>query len=246
MSKQKVDFGFKNVDLAQKAKLVKGVFNSVSDKYDLMNDVMSFGAHHFWKRATISLAGLNSNSFVLDLASGTGDLGALMRKNIGTGEQIVISDINSVMLKLAKNKLFDKGYTDFNFMQINAQQIPFADNTFDCVTIAFGLRNVTEKEIALKEICRVVKKGGRLIILEFSKVDNEFLDKFYQFYLFNVIPKMGQVIAKDENSYRYLAESIYNFPNQQTLKQMILDAGFNNATYYNLSAGVVSIHKGIK
>ena len=244
--KKTTDFGFKKVDVDIKSNLVKDIFDSVSYKYDLMNDVMSVGLHRLWKKTAISLSGIDENSYILDLAGGTGDLTILLRKKISKRGKIILSDINYLMLELAYSKLLDNGISDVDIMQLDAEKIPFSDNTFNCVTIAFGLRNITNKQLALSEMYRVLKSGGRLIILEFSKVNKPYLNELYQFYLFNIIPNFGKYIAKDRDSYKYLAESISNFYNQEQLQKIILDVGFDYCQYYNLSQGIVAIHKGIK
>ncbi len=239
-------FGFKDVSTDDKQGLVRGVFDSVASKYDLMNDVLSFGAHRLWKRYTIASSNVKAGDKVLDIAGGTGDLAIEFRKKVGDSGQVVLSDINAAMLGEGRKNLINNGVFGVEFVQLNAQKIPFADNTFDCVSIAFGLRNVTDKDQALAEMHRILKPGGCLLILEFSKTDSEFLKKFYDFYSFNVMPKLGGMIADDEESYQYLAESIRKHPNQETLKSMVLDAGFGFCEYHNLSGGIVALHKGIK
>ena len=239
-------FGYQQVDVADKQGLVKGVFDSVADNYDLMNDVLSMGAHRLWKRYAIGLSNVGTGDKVLDIAGGTGDLAIKFRKKVGATGQVILSDINGAMLEEGRKNLIDRGLADVAFVQANAESLPFEDNTFDCVSIAFGLRNVTNKDAALKQMHRVLKKGGCLLVLEFSKVDNAFLEKFYDFYSFSIMPKLGGLIANDEESYQYLAESIRKHPDQETLKQMTLDAGFAFCEYHNLSGGIVALHKAVK
>lgn len=239
-------FGFQQVDVDQKQGLVKGVFDSVASKYDLMNDVMSLGTHRLWKNYTIASSNVSKGDTVLDIAGGTGDLAIKFRKKVGDSGKVILSDINGSMLEEGRKNLINHGVIDVDFIQANAESLPFEDNTFDCVSIAFGLRNVTHKNIALKQMHRVLKKGGSLLILEFSKVENETLEKIYDAYSFNLIPKLGQFFANDEDSYQYLAESIRKHPDQETLKTMALDAGFGFCEYHNLSGGIVALHKAIK
>jgi demethylmenaquinone methyltransferase/2-methoxy-6-polyprenyl-1,4-benzoquinol methylase len=239
-------FGFKNVATTEKQNMVKGVFDSVASKYDLMNDVLSFGMHRLWKRYTIASANIKTGDKVLDIAGGTGDLAIEFRKKVGVSGRVILSDINASMLNEGRANLTNKGIFGVDFVQLNAQYLPFNNNTFDCVSIAFGLRNVTDKDQALREMYRILKPGGCLLILEFSKTDSEFLKKFYDFYSFNIMPKLGEIIADDKDSYQYLAESIRKHPDQETLKNMVLDAGFGFCEYHNLSGGIVALHKGIK
>lgn len=239
-------FGYKEVPTEDKEKLVKGVFDSVASNYDLMNDVMSFGIHRLWKQYAIDIANVKKGDAILDLASGTGDLIKLYHKKIGNSGRIVSSDINEAMLDEGKRNLMNSGVLGIEFVQANAEKLPFENNSFDLVSIAFGLRNVTDKDKALSEMCRVLKPGGVLIVLEFSKTTNPVLEKIYDAYSFNLIPKFGSWFAGDEDSYQYLAESIRKHPDQETLKQMIIDAGFDMCEYQNLTGGVVAIHKGIK
>jgi demethylmenaquinone methyltransferase/2-methoxy-6-polyprenyl-1,4-benzoquinol methylase len=239
-------FGYQQVDVADKQGLVKGVFDSVAGNYDLMNDVLSMGAHRLWKRYAIGLSNVNKGDKVLDIAGGTGDLAIKFREKVGATGQVILSDINGAMLEEGRKNLIDRGLVDVEFVQANAESLPFEDNTFDCVSMAFGLRNVTDKDAALRQMHRVLKKGGCLLVLEFSKVDNAFLEKFYDFYSFSVMPKLGGLIANDEESYQYLAESIRKHPDQETLKQMALDAGFAFCEYHNLSGGIVALHKAVK
>jgi|TARA_Y100001001_G_scaffold44174_1_gene39181 demethylmenaquinone methyltransferase/2-methoxy-6-polyprenyl-1,4-benzoquinol methylase len=239
-------FGFQQVDVDQKQGLVKGVFDSVASNYDLMNDVMSLGTHRLWKNYTIASSNVSKGDKVLDIAGGTGDLAIKFRKKVGDSGKVILSDINGSMLEEGRKNLINHGVIDVDFIQANAESLPFEDNTFDCVSIAFGLRNVTHKNIALKQMHRVLKKGGSLLVLEFSKVENEMLEKIYDAYSFNLIPKLGQFFANDEDSYQYLAESIRKHPDQETLKTMALDAGFGFCEYHNLSGGIVALHKAIK
>lgn len=237
-------FGFKQVPEAEKQAKVGEVFHSVAQKYDLMNDVMSAGMHRLWKQFALDTSGVKAGDKVLDIAGGSGDLSKLFAKKVGPTGEVILTDINASMLSVGRDRLIDVGLS-VPAMQCNAEQLPFADNTFDCVIVAFGLRNMTHKDVALKEMQRVLKVGGRLLVLEFSKVWQP-LEKLYDIYSFKLLPLMGKLIAKDAESYQYLAESIRMHPDQETLKQMMLDAGFNQVDYYNLSAGVVALHKGYK
>jgi demethylmenaquinone methyltransferase/2-methoxy-6-polyprenyl-1,4-benzoquinol methylase len=237
-------FGFKQVPEGEKQAKVGEVFHSVAQKYDVMNDVMSAGMHRLWKQFALDTSGVKAGDKVLDIAGGSGDLSKLFAKKVGPTGEVILTDINASMLGVGRDRLIDAGLS-VPAMQCNAEQLPFADKTFDCVIVAFGLRNMTHKDIALKEMQRVLKVGGRLLVLEFSKVWQP-LEKLYDLYSFKLLPLMGQWIAKDAESYQYLAESIRMHPDQETLKQMMLDAGFNRVDYYNLSAGVVALHKGYK
>ncbi len=239
-------FGFKDVATEEKQSLVRGVFDSVASKYDLMNDVLSFGAHRLWKHYTIASSNVKTGDKVLDIAGGTGDLARAFAMKVGDSGQVVLSDINAAMLNEGRKNLLNKGVSGVEFVQLSGEQIPFADNSFDCASIAFGLRNVTDKEQCIREMYRVLKPGGCLLILEFSKTDIALLEKFYNMYSFSVMPKLGKIIADDEQSYQYLAESIRKHPDQETLKKMVLDAGFGSCEYHNLSGGIVALHKGIK
>ena len=243
----KTHFGYKTVDVDQKERLVGGVFDSVASKYDLMNDVMSFGIHRIWKKIAMMHTGLKKGQRALDVAGGTGDLSIEMSKQVGADGEVVIADINPAMLEQGRRRLIDRGIAgNVSFVEANAEDLPFEDNSFDCVTIAFGLRNVTNQDKALESMYRVLKPGGRLLVLEFSKPVLPGLDKAYDFYSFNIIPLMGRLIAKDADSYRYLAESIRMHPDQATLKQMMQDAGFERCTYHNMTGGIVALHKGFK
>ena len=240
-------FGYKTVEADKKADLVAGVFHSVAAKYDIMNDVMSFGIHRFWKRYTIEVSGARPGMKVLDLAGGTGDLTAKFSRLVGETGRVVLADINDSMLKMGREKLRNIGVVgNVEYVQANAEALPFPDNTFDCITISFGLRNVTDKEKALRSMYRVLKPGGRLLVLEFSKPIIEPLSKAYDAYSFHVLPRIGELVANDAESYRYLAESIRMHPDQDTLKAMMQDAEFENVEYFNLTAGVVALHRGYK
>lgn len=227
--------------------MVAGVFHSVAAKYDLMNDLMSGGVHRLWKRFTIELSGVRSGNAVLDIAGGTGDLAAKFSRLVGPTGRVVLADINDSMLTVGREKLTNKGIVgNIEYVQANAECLPFPDNSFDCITIAFGLRNVTDKDAALRSMNRVLKPGGRLLVLEFSKPVNPVIGKLYDRYSFDILPKMGQLVANDEESYRYLAESIRMHPDQETLKGMMADAGFVDVRYHNMTAGVVAVHRGVK
>lgn len=240
-------FGFEQVNVEEKAGRVAEVFHSVAGKYDLMNDLMSGGVHRLWKRFTIELSGVRPGHQVLDIAGGTGDLTAKFSRMVGEEGLVVLADINDSMLKVGRDKLLDRGVANnVHFTQADAQYLPYPDNSFDCITIAFGLRNVTDKDLALRSMLRVLKPGGRLLVLEFSKPTTELLGKAYDFYSFNLLPKMGQLIADDADSYRYLAESIRMHPDQETLKGMMADAGFVNTSYHNMTGGIVALHRGFK
>ncbi|ABN63365.1 MULTISPECIES: bifunctional demethylmenaquinone methyltransferase/2-methoxy-6-polyprenyl-1,4-benzoquinol methylase UbiE [Shewanella] len=240
-------FGYKTVEADKKAELVAGVFHSVAAKYDIMNDVMSFGIHRFWKRYTIEVSGARPGMKVLDLAGGTGDLTAKFSHLVGDKGEVVLADINDSMLKVGRTKLRDKGIVNnVSYVQANAEALPFPDNHFDIITIAFGLRNVTDKDAALRSMNRVLKPGGKLLVLEFSKPQHEIMRKVYDLYSFKVLPKMGELITKDADSYEYLAESIRMHPDQDTLKQMMVDAGFEQVDYTNMTDGIVALHRGYK
>ena len=244
---QKTHFGFEEVRTEDKAERVAGVFHSVASKYDLMNDLMSGGVHRLWKRFTIEISGVRPGHKVLDIAGGTGDLAYKFSKLVGDGGQVILSDINSSMLNVGRDRLIDRGVNNnVQYAQLDAQSLPFVDDTFDCITIAFGLRNVTDKDLALRSILRVLKPGGRLLVLEFSKPQNSLLEKVYDQYSFRLLPFMGKLITNDADSYRYLAESIRMHPDQETLKNMMDEAGFTNTEFYNMTGGVVALDKGIK
>ncbi|WP_339669253.1 bifunctional demethylmenaquinone methyltransferase/2-methoxy-6-polyprenyl-1,4-benzoquinol methylase UbiE [Dasania marina] len=245
--KNTTHFGYKTVNNDEKQGLVAGVFHSVAAKYDLMNDLMSAGVHRIWKRFTIELSGVRAGHQVLDIAGGTGDLAAKFSKLVGPEGRVVLADINESMLRVGRDKLTDRGIVgNIEYAQANAEALPFPDNTFDCITIAFGLRNVTDKDKALRSMLRVLKPGGRLLVLEFSKPQNELLSKAYDAYSFNLLPVMGKLITNDAESYRYLAESIRMHPDQETLKNMMEHAGFARCEFHNMTGGVVALHKGIK
>ena len=237
-------FGFETVAETEKAQKVAGVFHSVADRYDLMNDLMSGGLHRLWKRFTVEMSGVKAGSRVLDIAGGTADLARLFAQRAGPSGQVMLTDINSSMLAAGRDRLLDGGYS-LPAVQCDAEKIPFPANYFDCVSVAFGLRNMTHKDLALREMLRVLKPGGRLLVLEFSKVWKP-LQPIYDAYSFKVLPLMGKFITKDADSYRYLAESIRMHPSQEELKQMMQTAGFERVEYYNLAAGVVALHKGYK
>ncbi len=245
--KERTHFGFKEVDKEAKAGMVADVFHSVASRYDLMNDLMSAGIHRIWKRFTIELSGVRKGNSVLDIAGGTGDLAARFADIVGPEGAVVLADINESMLKVGRDKLLDSGHLgNLEFVQADAQYLPFPDDSFDCITIAFGLRNVTDKDKALRSMLRVLKPGGRLLVLEFSKPQNALLSKAYDAYSFRVLPVMGRLVANDSDSYQYLAESIRVHPDQETLKEMMEDAGFTRCEYHNMTGGVVALHKGIK
>lgn len=240
-------FGYKDVPVEEKAGKVAEVFHSVADKYDVMNDLMSFGIHRLWKRYTIEMSGVRKGHKVLDIAGGTGDLAAKFSKIVGDSGEVILSDINASMLGVGRSRMIDRGLlTNIDYVQANAESLPFPDNYFDCITIAFGLRNVTEKANALKSMYRIVKPGGRVLVLEFSKPVSPILSKIYDIYSFNLLPKIGELVANDSESYQYLAESIRMHPDQQTLKDMMLDAGFEQCDYHNLTGGIVALHRGFK
>ena len=237
-------FGFKTVDEKEKAKHVRGVFDSVASKYDIMNDLMSMGLHRVWKHYTTTVADLREGYQVLDIAGGTGDLSMAFSKKVGKTGRVVHTDINEAMLRTGRDRLLDHGIV-LPTLVCDAEKLPFPDNHFDVVSVAFGLRNMTHKDLALKEMCRVLKPNGKLLVLEFSKVAKP-LEKTYDWYSFNILPKLGQVIAGDDASYRYLAESIRMHPSQEELKTLMKNCGFGHVDYHNMSAGVVALHVGIK
>ena len=244
-SKQ-TNFGFRQVEEKEKADLVGDVFDSVSQNYDLMNDLMSFGIHRLWKKIAVETSGLRDNFKVLDLAGGTGDMVKLMRSKISNQGSIILSDINWSMLKEGRDRLIDQGIEGVQIAQVDAQHLPFKENTFDLITIAFGLRNVTNKKAALESILSSLKPGGKLMVLEFSRPTNEIFRELYDLFSFEVIPKIGEFVAQSEESYRYLAESIRMHPTQEELKGLIESAGFSNCNFDNLTNGIVAIHSGKK
>lgn len=240
-------FGFQDVKAKEKANKVADVFHSVASKYDVMNDLMSLGIHRLWKRLTIESSGVRPGYKVLDIAGGTGDLTMQFSKRVGEQGQVVLADINSSMLNVGRDRLLDRGYgSNIEFVQANAETLPFPDNHFNCVSIAFGLRNVTDKDKALASMTRVLKPGGRLLVLEFSKPANPVLSTIYDKYSFTALPFMGKLITNDSSSYKYLAESIRMHPDQETLKGMMENAGLVNCRYHNMSGGIVALHTGIK
>ncbi len=244
---QTTDFGYQEVPLAEKAQRVRAVFESVAGNYDLMNDLMSGGAHRLWKRFTLSQTGLRPGHRALDVAGGTGDLAAGMAAQVGDSGLVVLTDINAAMLSEGRDALTDRGLVgNVRCSLANAERLPFPDASFDCVTIGFGLRNVTDKQAALQSMARVLKPGGQLLILEFSHPTAPGLKPIYDAYSFSVLPWLGKVVAKDEASYRYLAESIRRFPNQDSLLGMMQSAGLENCRYHNLSGGIVALHRGYK
>ncbi|VAW69223.1 2-methoxy-6-polyprenyl-1,4-benzoquinol methylase [hydrothermal vent metagenome] len=247
MSDEKTHFGFAQVPVGEKAQRVADVFHSVADNYDIMNDVMSLGVHRLWKRFTLSQTGLKAGQKALDLAGGTGDLAMKMSAMVGPAGLVVLSDINGSMLRRGRERLIDHGIAgNVEYVQANAECLPFQDDTFDCITMAFGLRNVTDKDKALRSMYRVLKPGGRLLVLEFSKPVAPGLAPVYDAYSFKLLPLMGKLIAKDGDSYQYLAESIRMHPDQNTLKGMMEEAGFNKVKYNNLTGGIVALHKAYK
>lgn len=240
-------FGYKDVPKEEKQAMVADVFHSVAAKYDVMNDLMSFGVHRLWKRFTIDMSGVRPGNKVLDLAGGTGDLTKKFSKIVGPAGKVVLADINSSMLEVGRERLTNQGYVgNIEYVQANAQFLPFEDNTFDVITIAFGLRNVTDKDEALRSMLRVLKPGGRLLVLEFSQTTNPLLKKAYDLYSFTALPLMGKLVTNDAESYKYLAESIRMHPDQETLKGMFEEAGFEQCDYQNLTGGIVALHRGYK
>lgn len=241
------DFGYERVKTAEKAGRVREVFDSVAAQYDLMNDLMSGGLHRLWKRFTIELSAVRSGQTVLDIAGGTGDLAAKFSKLVGADGKVILADINAAMLSVGRDRLIDKGaLSNIDVVQADVQFLPFEDNSIDCITIAFGLRNVTDKAKALRSMHRVLKPGGRLLVLEFSKPTSPLLSKVYDAYSFSALPAMGKLITDDADSYRYLAESIRKHPDQESLLEMVEDAGFVDCRYHNMTGGIVAVHRGIK
>lgn len=241
------DFGFTRVAREAKAGMVRGVFDSVASRYDLMNDLMSGGVHRLWKRFTIELSAARAGQTILDIAGGTGDLAARFSKLVGPEGKVILADINAAMLEVGRDRLIDKGAIgNIEVVQADAQSLPFEDNSIDCITIAFGLRNVTDKDMALRSMLRVLRPGGRLLVLEFSKPGSPLLGKIYDQYSFQILPAMGRLIAQDADSYRYLAESIRKHPDQETLLGMMEEAGFMECRYHNMTGGIVAVHQGFK
>ncbi len=242
--KQSVDFGFRKVPREEKARRVEAIFSSVASRYDLMNDLMSFGIHRLWKRLCVHLAGLQPGARVLDVASGTGDLAALLNQ---AGYEVVSCDINEAMLNFGRDKLADRGLVnDMYYVQADAERLPFADNSFECATLAFGLRNMTDKPAALRAIHAGLRYGGRVLVLEFSRVTSDLFRRIYDSYSFHVIPALGKLALQDPDSYRYLVESIRMHPDQDSLKTLLEEAGFSRVDYLNLNGGIVALHQGYK
>ena len=240
-------FGYREVPVGEKQKLVGEVFSSVAGKYDLMNDLMSLGVHRVWKRYFVATAQVKPGDRVLDLAGGTGDIAALLRERVGDKGEVVLGDINGAMLRVGRDRMTDRGNVrGFEYVQCNAEKLPFPDASFDLVTIAFGLRNVTDKDAALREMLRVLKVGGQARVLEFSEVKAEWFKPVYDFHSFQVLPRLGKLFAQDADSYQYLAESIRKHPPQDELKAMMERAGFARVSYRNLNGGIVAIHTGYK
>ena len=240
------NFGYKNVDKTEKPEMVKGVFDSVAENYDLMNDLMSLGIHRLWKRGTVELSNLKQGDSVLDVAGGTGDLSILMSDLVGESGEIILSDINEKMLKLGKARSLDKNKLNIKTAVADAENLPFPDNRFNCITIGFGIRNVTNKLEALKNFYRCLKPGGRLMILEFSSVNNDLISWIYDKYSFNIIPKLGEFVSNDRESYQYLVESIRKFPNQEKFSEMIINEGFRKVKYRDLTFGIAALHSAWK
>ena len=240
-------FGYREVPTGEKQKLVGAVFSSVAANYDLMNDLMSLGIHRVWKRYFVATAQVRKGDRVLDLAGGTGDIAALLRDKVGESGEVVLGDINAGMLNVGRDRMTDRGFVrGFGYVQCNAEALPFPDDSFDLVTIAFGLRNVTDKDAALREMLRVLKVGGQARVLEFSQVKADWFRPIYDFHSFNILPKLGKLFAQDADSYQYLAESIRRHPPQDELKAMMQTAGFARCDFRNLNAGIVAIHTGYK
>ena len=241
------DFGFQQVPWRDKARRVRAVFDSVADRYDLMNDLMSGGAHRLWKQFTLSLTGLRTGGSALDIAGGTGDLAAGLARQVGQTGLVVLADINQRMLQHGRDRLTDRGVVgSVQYVQANAERLPFADASFDCITIGFGLRNVTDKPAALASMRRVLKPGGQLLVLEFSRPVLPTLGRLYDAYSFDLLPWLGRAVAGDADSYRYLAESIRRHPDQQTLLELMKTAGLESCRYHNLTGGIVAVHRGYR
>lgn len=251
MTEEKTHFGFQQIPLSEKTEKVSAVFRSVSSRYDIMNDCMSFGLHRLWKQIALQYAEIRSGEVILDLAGGTGDISLLLAQKTGSTGRVVLADLTYPMIEVGRQKLIDKGLLNIDYVQANAEILPFKANTFDKITMGFGLRNVAQKEKALAAMSRVLKPGGKIVILEFSKPTNTLpfsgvFNKLYDLYSFHVLPKMGEFIAQDSASYQYLAESIRMHPSQETLLEMMNVAGFKTPAYQNLLGGVVAIHYGTK
>ncbi|MFO8025784.1 bifunctional demethylmenaquinone methyltransferase/2-methoxy-6-polyprenyl-1,4-benzoquinol methylase UbiE [Thiohalophilus sp.] len=245
--KKTTHFGYQEVPYEEKVRKVAGVFHSVAGKYDLMNDLMSMGVHRLWKRYTLDMSGVRRGDQVLDLAGGTGDLAEKFSRMVGSEGSVTLADINESMLRMGRDRLINDGIVgNLRYVQANAECLPFPDNHFDAITIAFGLRNVTDKDAALRSMLRVLKPGKPLLVLEFSRPVIKPLNPVYDVYSFKVLPVLGKLFANDPDSYRYLAESIRKHPDQETLKGMMQEAGFERCEYYNLSGGIVALHRGYK
>jgi demethylmenaquinone methyltransferase/2-methoxy-6-polyprenyl-1,4-benzoquinol methylase len=242
--KDATDFGFQQVPEEEKERRVAGVFDSVAGRYDLMNDLMSAGLHRYWKRFTLEKSMVRAGERVLDVAGGTGDLARLFAQRVGAAGCVILTDINAAMLGIGRDRLVDEGIV-MPVAQCSGERLPFPDDTFDCVSVGFGLRNMTHKDAALAEMRRVLRPGGRLLVLEFSRVAKP-LAPLYDLYSFQVLPRMGRLVAGSAESYRYLAESIRMHPDQETLKAMMYEAGFDDVDYFNLSAGIIALHRGVK
>ena len=246
MSKETTHFGFETIPVDEKVRRVRGVFDSVASRYDLMNDLMSGGLHRLWKHFTVEQAAVRPGQVVLDLAGGTGDLAGKFASQVGSSGHVVLADINAIMLQQGRRRLIDAGVAgNLSIAQVDAENLPFMSSGFDCITIAFGLRNLTEKETALASMLRVLKPGGKLLILEFSK-PSDAIKPAYDLYSFKVLPVLGKLVANDADSYQYLAESIRMHPDQDQLKDMLRDAGFERCRYHNLAGGIVALHVGYK
>jgi demethylmenaquinone methyltransferase/2-methoxy-6-polyprenyl-1,4-benzoquinol methylase len=247
MADKTTHFGYQQVDWNEKQRRVSDVFDSVADNYDVMNDVMSFGVHRLWKRFAVEQSGARPGQRILDLAGGTGDLAVRLSRLVGPQGEVIIGDINAAMLNTGRSRLLDRGVSgNVGFVQANAENLPFPPASFHCITIAFGLRNVTDKQRALESMYKTLKPGGRVLVLEFSKPTLPGLKQAYDLYSFTALPFLGRLIAKDETSYRYLAESIRMHPDQEKLKKMMQQAGFEDCDYFNLSGGIVALHRGFK
>ncbi len=243
----KTHFGYREIDSGDKAGLVAEVFDSVASRYDLMNDLMSAGLHRLWKRFAVELGGVRAGQRILDVAGGTGDLAAMFAERAGESGEVVLADINASMLGLGRDRLCDRGlHRNLRYVRADAQRLPFPDDCFDLVSIAFGLRNVTDKALALASMLRVLKPAGRLLVLEFSRPASALLSRLYDAYSFKVLPALGRLVVGDAASYRYLAESIRVHPDQESLKRMLAEAGFARCEYFNMSGGIVALHRGVK